>query len=140
EPPRSGLQSEACDRHRRCSAPDGGHAGLRPRLKSSCFSARPSKSENRKLPAGQPSADNASAFFTQPPPIAEIQTGILPAIRRKPDPLRRRSPLRPPSARSECVADADRYAAAVGGRPPCTRLAQASRRRYHDNAADSTSS
>jgi histidinol phosphatase-like PHP family hydrolase len=38
------------------------------------------------------------------------------------------------------VADADRYAAAVGGRPPCTRLAQASRRRYHDNAADSTSS
>src|SRR4029077_4684836 len=43
-----------------CPAPDGGHAGLRPRLKSSCFSARPSKSENRKLPAGQPSADNAS--------------------------------------------------------------------------------
>src|SRR3984893_4716857 len=63
EPPRSGLQSEACDRHRGCPAPDGGHAGLRPRLKSSCFSARPSKSENRKLPAGRPSADNASAFL-----------------------------------------------------------------------------
>src|SRR5882757_5903438 len=44
-------------------SPDGGHAGLRPRLKSSCFSARPSKSDNRKLPAGQPSADHASAFL-----------------------------------------------------------------------------
>src|SRR6202040_4315345 len=77
EPPRSGLQSEACDRHRRCSAPDGGHAGLRPRLKSSCFSARPSKSENRKLPAGQPSADNASAFFTQPRWEAAIRSSRL---------------------------------------------------------------
>ena len=38
------------------------------------------------------------------PPIAEIQTGTLPAIRRKPDPLRRRSPLRPPSARSDYEA------------------------------------
>jgi hypothetical protein len=44
-------------------APDGGHAGLRPRLKSLCFSARPSKSDNRKPPAGQPSADHASAFL-----------------------------------------------------------------------------
>jgi len=26
-----------------------------------------------KLPAGQPSADNASGFFTQPPPIAEVR-------------------------------------------------------------------
>src|ERR1700730_9884489 len=67
EPPRSGLQSEACDRHPGSPAPDGGHAGLRQRLKSSCFSARPSKSDNRKPPAGQPSADHASAFFTQPP-------------------------------------------------------------------------
>src|ERR1700720_2730202 len=48
---------------------------------------------------------NSTGVFTQPPPIAEIQTGTLPAIRRKPDPLRRpapRSSLRPPSAGSEC--------------------------------------
>jgi hypothetical protein len=45
-------------------------------------------------------------------PIAEIQTGTLPAIRRKPDPLRRRSR----SGRQARVQNADRYAAAVGGR------------------------
>jgi hypothetical protein len=33
------------------------------RIKSSCFSASPSKSDNRKPPAGQPSADHASAFL-----------------------------------------------------------------------------
>ena len=80
EPPRSALQSEACDRHRECPAPDGGHAGLRPRLKSSCFSARPSKSENRKLPAGRPSADNASAFLHS---LGGKPTSRLPSIYRK---------------------------------------------------------
>jgi hypothetical protein len=54
EPPRSDLQSEARDRHPGCRDPDD--ARLRPRLKSSCYSASPSKSDNRKPPAGQPSA------------------------------------------------------------------------------------
>ena len=66
EPPRPGLQSEAGDRHPRRPAPDGGDAGLRPRLKSSCFSARPPKSDNRKPLAGQPSADQCICVFTQP--------------------------------------------------------------------------
>src|SRR2546427_5318020 len=38
---------------------------------------------------------NSTGVFTQPPPIAEIQTGTLPAIRRKPDPLRRPAPRSP---------------------------------------------
>src|ERR1700730_11121091 len=75
EPPRSGLQSEACDRHPGCPAPDGGHAGLRPRLKSSCFSASPSKSDNRKPPAGQPSADHASAFLHSLHPLLKFNLG-----------------------------------------------------------------
>src|SRR6202035_4341710 len=44
------LQSETCDRHPGCRDPDGGHAGLRPRVKSSCFSAveiRQSKTASR---------------------------------------------------------------------------------------------
>jgi len=52
--------------------------------------------------------------FTQPPPIAEIQTGHYPPS-VEPDPLRRCSPLRPPSARN-AVADAVRHAAVFGGR------------------------
>ncbi len=73
----SGLQSEACDRHPGCPVPDGGHARLRPRLKRSCFSARPSKSDNRKPPAGQPSADHASAFLHSLHPLLKFKLPIF---------------------------------------------------------------
>src|SRR6202011_6199953 len=42
------------------------------------------------------------AFSHSLHPLLKFKLGHYPAIRRKPDPLRRRSPLRPPSARSEC--------------------------------------
>src|SRR5580704_16075454 len=58
------------------------HHTKRPRalsasLKSSCFSASPSKSDNRKPPAGQPSADHASAFLHSLGRKSEIQTKTL---------------------------------------------------------------
>ena len=59
-----------------CPAPDGGHAGLRPHLKSSCFSACPSKFDNRKPPASQPSADHASAFLHSLHPLRTFGPGV----------------------------------------------------------------
>jgi hypothetical protein len=59
------------------------------------------------------------------PPIAEIQTGTLPAIRRKSDPLRRpaRAHRSGRQARVQnAVADADRHEKGEIGRRQCVRL------------------